>query len=164
MAGTVFGGSVNTLRETFEARKWWTVCESSGWGEYFLKGKQILSVGASAGIVESTGADGVPIFERFFIGGLGSLRGFEYRRVGPVDAVFHKQIGGEYMFLANAEYEVPIVRDYLPLRQFVDSGVLGSTVGEMGDIRVDAGAGIRLRLPIPGFSGYRSACTSPRRS
>ena len=32
MAGTVFGGDVNTLRETFEARKWWTVWDAPGWG------------------------------------------------------------------------------------------------------------------------------------
>jgi outer membrane protein assembly factor BamA len=151
MAGTAFGGDVNTLRETFEARTWWTILESSGWGEYFLKGKQILNVGGSAGIVESTGSDGVPIFERFFIGGLGSLRGFQLRRVGPVDDVFHKQIGGNYMILANAEYEIPIVRDYFRFVMFVDSGSLGSTGAEMGDVRVAAGAGVRLRLPIPGF-------------
>lgn len=151
MAGTVFGGDVNTVRETFEARKWWTICESRGWGEYFLKGKQILNVGGSAGIVGGTGAGGAPIFERFFIGGFGSLRGFEWRRIGPVDDVFHKQIGGDYMILANAEYEVPIVRDYLRFVMFVDSGSLGSTGAEMGDVRVGAGGGVRLRLPIPVF-------------
>ena len=124
MAGTAFGGDVNVMHETFEARKWCTVCESSGWGEYFLKGKQILNVGASAGIVGSTSSDGVPIFERFFMGGLGSLRAFEYRRVGPVDDVFHKQIGGDYMVLTNTEYEVPIVGDYVRFVTFVDSGSL----------------------------------------
>ncbi len=151
MAGTVFGGDVNVLKETFEARKWFTVCESSGWGEYFLKGKQTLSVGASAGIVGSTGSDGVPIFERYFMGGLGSLRAFNYRRVGPVDDVFHKQIGGDYMFLTNTEYEVPIVGNYFRFVTFVETGDLGSTGSQMGDIRADAGVGVRLRLPVPGF-------------
>ena len=151
MAGTAFGGDVDVLRETFEARQWWTTCESSGSGPYFLKGKQILSVGGNAGIIGSTGSDGVPIYERFFIGGLGSVRGFESRRMGPVDDVFHKQIGGDYMLLANAEYEVPIVGDYLRFVLFVDSGSLGSTAAEMGDVRVGAGGGVRLRLPIPGF-------------
>ena len=151
MVGTAFGGDVNVTKETFEARKWWTVCESSGWGEYFLKGKQILSVTASAGIVGSTSADGVPIFERYFMGGLGSLRAFEYRRVGPVDDVFHKQIGGDYMVLTNTEYEVPIVGDYVRFVTFVETGDLGSTGSQMGDIRADAGAGLRLRLPVPGF-------------
>ncbi|MGD1001974.1 MAG: outer membrane protein assembly factor BamA [Candidatus Brocadiia bacterium] len=151
MAGTVFGGDVDVLKETFEARKWFTICESSGWGEYFMRGKQILSVGASAGIVGSTGSDGVPIFERYFMGGLGSLRGFSYRRVGPVDDVFHKQIGGDYMILTNTEYEVPIVRDYFRFVVFVETGDLGSTGSEMGNIRADAGAGVRLRLPVPGF-------------
>ena len=150
-AGTAFGGDVNTMRETFEARKWWTILESPGWGEYFLKGKQILNVGGNAGFVESTGADGVPIFERFFMGGLGSMRGFESRRIGPVDDAFHKQIGGDYMLLANAEYEVPIVRDYLRFVMFVDSGSLGSTGAEMGVVRVATGGGIRLRLPVPVF-------------
>jgi outer membrane protein insertion porin family len=151
MAGTVFGGDVDTVRETLEARTWWTILESPGMGEYFLKGKQILNVGGTVGAVESTGTGGVPIFERFFIGGLGSLRGFQWRRVGPVDDVFHKQIGGQYELLANAEYEVPVVRDYFRFVMFVDSGSLGLTGSELGDFRVAAGAGIRLRLPIPGF-------------
>jgi outer membrane protein insertion porin family len=151
MAGKVFGGDVNTVSEKFEARKWWTICESSGWGEYFLKGKQTLTVGANAGFVESTGPDGVPIFERFFIGSIGTLRGFAWRRVGPVDDEFHKQIGGDYMLLANAEYEVPIVRDYLRFVMFVDSGSLASTGEEIGNVRVAAGGGLRIRLPIPMF-------------
>ncbi len=151
MVGAAFGGQVNDLRETFDARQWWTICESSGWGEYFLKGKQILSVGANANIVGSTGSGGVPIFERFFMGGLGSLRAFDWRRVGPVDDLYHKQIGGDYMVLTNTEYEVPIIRDYCRFVMFVETGSLGSTGSEMGDIRVDAGGGVRLRLPVPGF-------------
>ena len=151
MVGTAFGGQVNVLRETFDARHWWTICESSGWGEYFLRGKQILSVGANGGIVGGTGSGGAPIFERFFLGGLGSMRAFDWRRVGPVDNVFHKQIGGDYMFLTNTEYEVPIIRDYFRFVMFVETGSLGSTGSEMGNIRADAGGGIRLRLPVPGF-------------
>jgi outer membrane protein assembly factor BamA len=34
---------------------------------------------------------------------------------------------------------------------FVDSGSLGSTGAEMGDVRADTGGGVRLRLPIPVF-------------
>ena len=79
MAGTIFGGDVNTLRETVEARQWWTVWDAPDWG------KHTLTVGAQAGIVESTDAGAVPIFDRFWMGGLGSLRGFEWRGVGPVD-------------------------------------------------------------------------------
>jgi outer membrane protein insertion porin family len=151
MAGTVFGGDVNVVKETFEARKWWTICTSSGWGEYFLRGKQILSVGGNVGFVESTGSDGVPIFERYFMGGLGTLRGFELQRAGPVDDVFHKQIGGDYIALTNTEYEIPIVRDYLRFVMFLESGNLGSSGSEFGQVRVDAGGGLRLRLPVPGF-------------
>ena len=33
MAGTAFGGDVNTLRETFDARKWWTVCDAPRLGQ-----------------------------------------------------------------------------------------------------------------------------------
>ena len=151
LVGTVFGGDVDAVRETFEARKWWTLYEARGWGQYFLKGKHILNVGATAGAIEGTTADYVPIYERFFVGGLGSLRGFEARRIGPVDDVFHKQIGGQYMLMANAEYEIPIIGAYFRFVMFVDTGSLGFTGGDMGDFRVGAGGGIRLRLPIPGF-------------
>jgi len=151
MAGTAFGGDVNVMKETFDVRKWFTICESSGWGQYFLKGKQVLSVGGSAGIVGSTRSGDVPIYERFFMGGLGTLRAFDYRRVGPVDDVFHKQIGGDYMVLTNTEYEVPIIGDYFRFVTFLETGDLGSNGSDMGNIRVDAGVGVRLRLPVPGF-------------
>ena len=75
---------------------------------------------ASAGYARGYGGDELPVFERFFLGGLDSLRGFEYRSVGPKgepgilpngirysgDAV----IGGNKMMLFNFEYLFPIIK------------------------------------------------------
>lgn len=147
-AGSFLGGDVNWLREEFEARKWWTVWDQPNWG------KHVVNVGANVGFLQSTDGDRVPIFDRYFIGGLGTLRGFRYRRVGPVDAVTNRQVGGEFMAVANAEYEFPIVRDYLRGVFFLDSGTLERSVRWPSDFRVAAGTGLRLRVPALGMDRF----------
>ncbi|HPD60154.1 MAG TPA: outer membrane protein assembly factor BamA [Thermodesulfobacteriota bacterium] len=51
---------------------------------YFpFKWATAFSVHGSAGWAKGYGGDEVPVFQRFFLGGLDSLRGFEDREVGP---------------------------------------------------------------------------------
>jgi outer membrane protein insertion porin family len=51
---------------------------------YFpFKWATAFSVHGSAGWARGYGGDEVPVFQRFFLGGLDSLRGFEDRQVGP---------------------------------------------------------------------------------
>jgi outer membrane protein insertion porin family len=145
MAGTALPGDVNYLKETFEARKWWTVWDQTGWG------KHVLNLGGELAMMQSTEPGRVPMFDRLFLGGLGSLRGFQYRRVGPVDFDTGKQIGGQYRFTANGEYEAPLIRDVLRGVLFTDAGALGMNVSELGELRAAIGVGARLRLPFFGM-------------
>lgn len=47
----------------------------------------------------------VPIYERFYIGGADTIRGYDYRGdIGPED-------GGNYRMIYNIEYKFPIVRE-----------------------------------------------------
>jgi outer membrane protein insertion porin family len=47
-------------------------------------GKLVVSLHETWGIVEEYGdSDGVPIFERFFVGGSSTVRGYDYRDIGP---------------------------------------------------------------------------------
>jgi outer membrane protein insertion porin family len=145
-AGTVLGGDVDLLRETIGARKWWTVWNQEGWG------KHVVNIGADMTFTQSTGSGDVPIFERLFMGGLGSLRGFEYRRVGPVEAASKLQLGGNYRLLANAEYEAPLVRDLFRGVVFADTGSLADSLGDIGnEFRASVGVGVRARIPMLGL-------------
>ncbi len=138
--GTV--GDVQVVRFETDAAKYFTVWSFRGWG------KHILSTRCAFGVVRSYSGD-TPIFERFFIGGSGSLRGFEYRGVGPVDEPTGEQIGGEYKLLLGAEYSIPIYKRYVRAHVFVDSGTVENQISDLGsEIRLAWGVGGELRFPM----------------
>lgn len=108
-----------------------------------------------AGIVDAySGDDEVPIFERFFGGGAGTIRGFEERRVGPRDPFSNDPIGGEALLIGNLEEVMTLVRDergraILKGSLFFDIGNVWRRVDEFGeDFRAGAGVGVRVNTPI----------------
>ncbi|MEO1269260.1 MAG: outer membrane protein assembly factor BamA [Myxococcota bacterium] len=88
---------------------------------YFpLVWKFVLKLNVEAGLVQSTDPRReVPIFERFFVGGPNSVRGFARATLGPTRAVSSSpgdpasslsgfNIGGNKQMILNAEIEFPI--------------------------------------------------------
>ncbi len=83
----------------------------------------VLKLNTEAGLVTSPSADGVPIFARFFLGGIVDVRGFRFRSIGPrapltestdpnsLPIVNGANIGGNLMFYDNLELEFPILED-----------------------------------------------------
>jgi outer membrane protein insertion porin family len=83
----------------------------------------VLKLNTEAGLVTSPSADGVPIFARFFLGGIVDVRGFRFRSIGPrapltestdpnsVPIVNGANIGGNLMFYDNLELEFSILED-----------------------------------------------------
>jgi outer membrane protein assembly complex protein YaeT len=92
--------------------------------------------------------DNTPVYERFYAGGFRSIRGFQFRGVGPDDRGF--KVGGDFMLLNSIEYQLPIrARDDLYLVAFVDGGTVEPRIG-ITDYRLAAGFGLRIQLPILG--------------
>lgn len=89
-----------------------------------------------------------PVFERFYAGGIGSMRGFQYRGIGERDGLDENNIGGDYLILVGAEYSYPLYGDSLRGHVFMDTGTAGS-----GGYRAGVGTGVRFTLnffgPIP---------------
>ena len=121
-------------------------------GSYFMSffDKAIVAmVGAKFGVVSdfSGHADDVPVFERYFMGGSNSVRGFEYRSIGPT--VNDRNVGGQTMLLLTAEVSHPI---WGPLRgaAFIDAGNAWKDAYDLSfsGINVGVGYGIRLKLPM----------------
>ncbi|MHC4195056.1 MAG: outer membrane protein assembly factor BamA [Planctomycetota bacterium] len=86
-----------------------------------------------------------PVFEKFYAGGQGSIRGFDYRGISTrglqqnvTPAERKDPIGSDWLFLANAEVAVPLV-DNLAALFFVDSGAIDS-----GNYRASIGTGIQI--------------------
>ncbi len=90
-----------------------------------------------------------PIFERFYAGGIGSVRGFEYRGISPRGTGTDDAIGGDMMLLVGTEYEFPIITNQLRGVLFVDTGTVEENYG-MTAYRASIGAGIRWTLPLFG--------------
>lgn len=90
----------------------------------------------------------VPIFDRYFLGGANTLRGFGYRKVGPKD-VNGEPIGGNTYVNGTVEYTIPIV-ERVRFAIFFDIGNVYRSAYEfrMNGMKSDAGVGVRLNLPI----------------
>jgi outer membrane protein assembly complex protein YaeT len=107
-------------------------------------GKNVLAWRTAMGIVGSH----TPVFERLYAGGFRSLRGFQFRGVGPNELGF--MMGGDFMFLNSLEYQVPILaNDNIYAVFFCDSGTVESSV-EIRDYRVAVGFGLRFTIPMMG--------------
>lgn len=100
---------------------------------------------------------GLPIFERFFLGGDNTLRGYDYEDVGP-KGFTGEAIGGDYSSLLSAEFIFPI-----PLSLPYVKALKGDTFFDMGDLfargdakdffnptsyRKSTGLGVRVLTPM----------------
>jgi len=89
-------------------------------------------------------------YDRFYLGGMNSLRGFDWRDVGPTDENGDK-IGGNKFVQFNAEYLIPIIKKAgLIGVVFYDTGDVyanGENVS-LGNLRESVGYGFRWYSPL----------------
>lgn len=95
--------------------------------------------------VEDSRRDDVPLFSRLYAGGSGSVRGFQFQRVPPLDAE-GDPLGGLSRALASAELRFPIWR-FLHGVLFIDAGQLarGPFRLELDEFYPSVGPGIRIK-------------------
>ena len=115
----------------------------------FLDDSVVLHTGAKAGIVDTTGGGTVPMYERYFLGGGDTVRGFEYRDISPVDRN-DDAYGGDSMFLANIELMHPLYES-IKGAVFVDAGTVGEEASDFDFDDLSVGAGYGLRIKVPQF-------------
>jgi outer membrane protein assembly factor BamA len=101
-----------------------------------------VGIGSAYGTTER-----IPIYERYFAGGASTIRGYEERKVGPVDSS-NEPVGGDSMFIGNLEYTYPLF-DFLELAAFFDTGNVWSKTGKMFSTKLKSGLGIGVRLKSP---------------
>lgn len=115
-----------------------------------LKFKSVLEFRMRMGVVDAYGdSEKVPIFERFFAGGARTIRGYDERRVGPLDANTNDPIGGEALWVGNIEYTIPLI-DFMKLAAFFDTGNVWAKAEDFvsGDFKSGTGVGLRIKTPI----------------
>jgi len=155
VAGGILGGDKDFVKTIFSGSLYYSIFEG-----------HILGFRLMAGSAQPySDTEIVPVYERFFLGGANSIRGFRYREVGPYDTLTDDPIGGDSMVLGSVEYTFPIWENTIRGALFFDIGNVWVddtwSVVQPGDPPMDvfsnpwlkslnsaAGIGLRLYLPI----------------
>ncbi len=148
------GGTEKFVKTVLDYRHFWPF----KWGTVFTAHGQV-------GHIQEIGGEEIPIDERFFLGGINSLRGFNSREVGPrvrqvtevagsdgeiVEDEDFEFIGGDKEAYFNLEYIFPLVKDLnLKGLVFFDTGnAWGEDEEFFDEMRYSAGGGIRWFSPM----------------
>jgi outer membrane protein insertion porin family len=115
-----------------------------------LPSDMILTIAGATGVADYYGdSTEVPLFDRFFLGGSRSIRGFGNRDIGPHDDN-NQPLGGDTMAYTNLELTFPIV-DRVRGAVWNDMGFLDGRPFHYADAisHGDAAVGVGLRLNLP---------------
>ncbi|HEX8342242.1 MAG TPA: BamA/TamA family outer membrane protein [Tepidisphaeraceae bacterium] len=133
------GGDYTFQKFTASHDRYYTLYED------LIDRRTILALHADAGYI----AGDAPFFERFYAGGINSVRGFAFRGITPRDGPDDDRVGGDFSFTASAELSFPLVEEVLRGVVFTDVGSVEEDF-EYGTIRSAVGAGLRITLPLLG--------------
>jgi outer membrane protein insertion porin family len=138
VSGGPLGGNVNDWGFDLNGAKYFS-----------LPGDGILLLNGEWSEVENfDNSDHVPLFDRLYLGGPNSLRGFRFRAMAPYDDK-GQPIGGDSLARITAEYTFPIM-DRIRGATFYDTGFVNRGAYDMSldQLASDVGLGLRLDLPI----------------
>lgn len=146
LVGTFLGGDHDYYILQVGGTKYWTVFKKS-----VVEWRNQVAVADGIGSTNNT-----PIFDRFFAGGLGTIRGYNYRRVSPKEN--NRPIGGESLFITSIEYTFPIpILDNFKGAVFIDAGQVGNKSYDFftsDDFVVSIGPGLKINTPIGPLAFY----------
>jgi len=112
--------------------------------------RQVFALHLKAGYT----GPGAPYYQRFYLGGANSLRGYPFQRLTPLG-------GATKLFLSNVEFRFPLATQNFPYHKF--SGILFFDAGgnwqpgetpKLSDLFYSAGFGFRYKLPILGVTRF----------
>lgn len=146
--GGILGGDDDFIKYVADTNHYYPVIWST-----------IFHLHAQAGHIMENGGDDIPHFEKFFLGGMNSIRGYEERSIGPLyddqDAAEGydegDEKGGVTSFFVNVEYLVPLHKEM---------GILGLVFFDAGnawdegeaaddfDLYKSVGVGVRWYSPL----------------
>ena len=139
--GGFLAGDDDFIRLTFEHQTY-----------YELMRNHVLHFRTKVGGIFKNGSDEVPVFERFWLGGMDSVRGYRSRDIVPRDPKTRDRIGGTRMAYANFEYLYAInTKLGLSLVPFFDIGMnldTDNTYNLSDEIIKSTGLELRWRSPM----------------
>jgi outer membrane protein insertion porin family len=110
--------------------------------------KTVLNLRGKLGVIMPYSGKKTPIYEKFFVGGLYTVRGFEYGMAGPVD-INGEPIGSKKMAVFTSELTFALSRDIgLKGALFLDIGKGFDKIKDVTPLKFGIGPGIRWLSPI----------------
>ncbi|MBU1056300.1 MAG: outer membrane protein assembly factor BamA [Proteobacteria bacterium] len=124
----------------------------TGWFYPLFKGT-VGSIHAATGYVTQNSSKKLPIYERFNLGGINSLRGFEWEDLSPKrinSQGYLTEIGGNKFVQFNLEFVFPLIKGAGVMGVlFFDAGdVYDNSEDYLGSSRESVGGGIRWYSPM----------------
>jgi outer membrane protein insertion porin family len=114
---------------------------------YPLPLDMVFNIRGRIGYLQRNGDTQLPIYERYVLGGISTLRGL--RDVGPMDERTGDIIGGTTMLCGSVEIIFPLIRNAgMKGVVFYDTGNTWESGYSLSDLRQTAGVGIRWYSPI----------------
>ncbi len=157
-AGTFLGGDNDYYNVVTDSSRFFPL-----WWDH------VFSLHGRFGFAEGIGRKDLPVGERFYVGGINTVRGFKFGRAGPVSTLLDPNgnplldpngnpvfgngeiLGGNKQLYFNFEYLVPLVKEaQIKLVLFYDYGAAfdnGQDIARSG-MRKSAGVGIRWISPV----------------
>jgi outer membrane protein insertion porin family/translocation and assembly module TamA len=137
--GGPLGGSVSFVRMVGEVRRYQP-----------LPSRFTGALRFRLGAADPRGNTDIPLFERFYAGGINSVRGYARRHVGPF--LGGDPIGGRTLIESSVELRHP-VSEHFGVAVFVDGGQVSTKTFDFpfGDLRYGTGLGVRYSSPIGPF-------------
>ncbi len=145
LAGGPFMGQTNLYRIEARAGAWFRL------GDYWSAvrpGNPVLSFIARTGSVTGYGGKDVPFFEKYFLGGAYNMRGYKYRKFGPLEK--GEPLGGDTFGYASAEYSIEIVIPEIRFAVFYDVGFLNANSWDFDPTNYNDDVGIGFRIMLMG--------------
>lgn len=146
--GTKTSVSVTQAGGIFKGDTSYTQYGASAGVYYSLPLDVVFGVKGRVGYIQGHDGIEIPIFNKYVLGGINSLRGFRY--VGPPPNAGTSDVeGGNTMLVFNAELVFPFIKDAgMKGVVFYDAGNSWNDKYDVGDLRQSVGLGLRWYSPI----------------
>jgi outer membrane protein insertion porin family len=143
LTGEFVGGPIGGAKEFYKLE-----LHNAWYFKGFFTG-HVLEVVGRTGVAKNLESGDVPFYDRYYLGGLYSLRGYDYRSVSPRDQGFTEPVGGDTYWFGSAEYSIPII-ERLRFAFFYDVGnvMRDPYTYNINNYDDNWGIGLRLNLPI----------------
>ncbi len=153
------GGDTRFIKTDLSGHWYYPLLKDPAWGGNYVLGLG-GQLGYGFGLASKNNGQNLPLFERYFLGGINSVRGFADRSLGPREPngcpppappgdCGSDVVGGSTAAVMNVELLFPIMEKYgIRGVAFFDMGNAFADSFNFGDLRRSVGAGVRWMSPF----------------